>query len=326
MATRDIIVLGGSTGAVEAIRRLCADLPPDLNAAVFTVLHIGGGPDLLAGMLNEAGPLSATTAEDGAPIERGKIYVAPADHHLVLAGEVIRLGRGPRENLTRPAIDPLFRSAAISHGPRVIGVVLTGLLNDGAAGLAAVKQCGGVTVIQNPADAEAADMPLSALRALDVDYRAPVSDMGALLATLSREPAGPAVAVPPSLELEVEIALGRASDTPTIMTFADPVALSCPSCGGVLSEMRAKPPLRFRCQVGHAFTAEVLDQQKEGSTDEALRVALRIIEERATLADKMAADGRANGRQKSAAMLEARSKEFRHYADVIRKGLIGSPN
>ena len=308
------------------MQRLCADLPSDLNAAVFSVLHIGAGPDLLAGMLDQAGPLFATTAEDGALIERGKIYVAQADHHLVLDGEIIRLGRGPRENMTRPAIDPLFRSAAITHGPRVIGVVLTGLLNDGAAGLAAIKQCGGVTVIQNPADASAADMPLSALRASDIDYRAPVSEMGALLAKLSREPAGPQMPVPSDLELEVEIALGRASDTPTIMRLADPVALSCPSCGGVLSEMRAKPPLRFRCQVGHAFTAEVLDQQKEGSTDEALRVALRIIEERATLTAKMATDSRASGRHKSAAMLEARSQEFRHYAEIIRKGLIDGPN
>ena len=324
MATRDIIVLGGSTGAVDAMQRLCADLPADLDAAVFTVLHIGAGPDLLAGLLDKAGPLPATTAEDGTAIERGKIYVAPADHHLILAGEIIRLGRGPRENLTRPAIDPLFRSAAISHGPRVIGVVLTGLLNDGAAGLAAVKQCGGVTIVQNPADAKAADMPLSALQSSDVDYRAPVSEIGGLLAKLSREQAGSPAGVPSDLELEVEIALGRASDTPTVMTFADPVALSCPSCGGVLSEMRAKPPLRFRCQVGHAFTAEVLDQQKEGSTDEALRVALRIIEERATLMDKMAADGRANGRHRSAVILETRSKEFRHYAEVIRKGLIDS--
>ena len=326
MATRDIIVLGGSTGAIEALQRLCADLPADLPAAVFSVLHVGHGPDLLASMLDQAGPLPAVTAEDGVLIERGKVYVAPADHHLILADQIIRLGRGPRENLTRPAIDPLFRSAAVSHGPRVIGVVLTGLLNDGAAGLAAVKQCGGVTVVQNPSDAKAADMPLSALRSSDVDYRAPVAELGALLAKLAREPAGPFVSVPSGLTLEVDIALGRASDTPTLMRIADPVALSCPSCGGVLSELRNKPPMRFRCQVGHAFTAEVLDQQKEGSTDEALRVALRIIEERATLTEKMATDSRGNGRHKSAAMLEARSKEFRRYAEVIRKGLIGGPD
>src|SRR5438477_4528718 len=142
------------------------------------------------------------------------------------------------------------------------------MLNDGAAGLAAVKQCGGLTVVQNPADARADSMPLGALRASDVDYRASAAELGGLLAKLVQEPAGPPVPIPPEIGLGVEIGLGRALDTPTLSKIAHPVALSCPSCGGVLSEVRDKPPLRYRCQVGHAFTAEVLEREQLGAVDE----------------------------------------------------------
>jgi two-component system chemotaxis response regulator CheB len=171
---------------------------------------------------------------------------------------VVRLGRGPRENMARPAIDPLFRSLGMSFGPRTIGVVLTGMLDDGAAGLADIKRCGGITVVQNPADAVAPDMPWGALRASEVDYRAPLSDMAGLLTKLAAQEAGPDVPVPDDIKAEVAIALGRRSDTGVLTGFADPVALSCPGCGGVLSQIK-RPPHRFRCQVGHSYTAEALE-------------------------------------------------------------------
>jgi two-component system chemotaxis response regulator CheB len=286
MASRDIIVIGGSLGAVDALRRVCADLPSDLPAAVFVVMHFGQHDWNPVSSLQHATALRVVVAQNGAPVERGIMYAPPPAHHLLVIDGAIRLGRGPRENMARLAIDPLFRSAAVSYGPRVIGLVLTGMLNDGAAGLAAVQQCGGVTVVQNLADARAASMPLGALQTSDVDYRATAGEF-------AREPAGPSVPVPPEIGLEVEIALGSASDTPTLRKIGNPVELSCPSCGGVLSEIDAKPPLRFRCQVGHAFAADVLEREQHTPLD--LRVALRVIEERATLADSMAADAGANG-------------------------------
>ena len=321
MASRDIIVIGGSLGAIDALRRICAGLPSDLPAAVLVVIHIGQQHWNPVSSLRHCS-LRVVAAEDGAPVERGMMYVAPPAHHLLVIDGAVRLGRGPRENMARPAIDPLFRSAAVRYGPRVIALVLTGMLNDGAAGLAAVKQCGGLTVVQNPADARADSMPLGALRASDVDYRASAAELGGLIAKLVQEPAGPPVPIPPEIGLEVEIALGRALDTPTLRKIGHPVALSCPSCGGVLSEIEAKPPLRFRCQVGHAFTADILEREQLGPVDEALRVALRIIEERATLADRMAEDARANGHLKSAPMFEARSKEIRGYAETIRHAIL----
>lgn len=321
---RDIIVIGGSAGAIAALQRIFADLPPDLPAAVFVVLHVGQQNSYLPNALDRCGPLRVVNAEDGMPVERGSIYLAPPSHHLLLLEDTIRLGRGPHENMCRPAVDPLFRSAAVSYGPRVIGLVLTGMLNDGAAGLAAVRQCGGVTVVQNPGDAEAASMPLGALRATDVDYRAPAAELGRSLDRLARQEAGPPMPIPPELGLEVEIALGRASNTPILRKIGDPVALSCPTCGSVLSEVRQQPPLRFRCQIGHAFTAEVLEREQLGPVDEALRVALRIIEERVSLADRMAEDAHAAARHKSAAMCEERSKEMRKYAETIRQVVLRS--
>ena len=321
MSRRDIIAIGGSLGAIDVVKRLLQDLPNDLAAALFIVIHIGAeGNNLLASIFDAQSQMSVTTAVDGEPLKPGHAYVAPADHHLLVIDGVIRLGHGPRENMARPAIDPLFRSVGISFGPRVIAVVLTGMLNDGASGLADVKRCGGITVVQNPADAVASDMPWGALRGSDVDYRVPLSDMATLLIKLASEEAGAAVKIPEDIKNEVEIALGRRSDAEVISRFSDPVPLSCPACGGVLNEIRRWPPLRFRCQVGHAYTAEVLATEKQG-TVEAIRVAMRIMEERAVLTQKMADDARRSGRGAAATSYEQRVSESRAYANTLRQAI-----
>ncbi|HET6308862.1 MAG TPA: chemotaxis protein CheB [Rhodopila sp.] len=320
--TRGIVAIGGSLGAVDAARQLCRDLPADLPASVLIVLHVGTrGNDLLAGIFDEGSAITVTTAAENEVLRCGHVYVAPADRHLLVIDGRIRLGRGPRENMTRPAIDPLFRSVAMSCGPRAIGVVLSGLLNDGAAGLADIKRCGGVTVVQNPRDAVAPDMPLGALGATDVDYRTQLSDLAELLVRLVHEEAGPAVPIPSDIPGEVEIALGRAVDPARLARFAAPVALSCPACGGVLSQVERWPPLRFRCQVGHAYTAEALAEQKEVSVDEAIRVALRIMEERALLTGKIADDAHRSGRKAVAALYAKRLRESKGYADILRQAI-----
>jgi two-component system chemotaxis response regulator CheB len=322
MSRRDIIAIGGSLGAVDAVKQLCRDLPADLAASIFIVIHVGAnGNNLLAGIFDADSAISISTAVDGEVLQPGHAYIAPADHHLLVIDDVVRLGRGPRENMARPAIDPLFRSVAISFGPRAIAVVLTGMLNDGASGLADVKRCGGITVVQNPADAVAPDMPMGALRGSDVDYRAPLSELAPLLITLVGEEAGPAVDIPEDIAGEVEIALGRRSDSEVLAKFSDPVGLSCPACGGVLSQIKRWPPLRFRCQVGHAYTAETLEAEKEGTVDEAIRVALRIVEERAVLTQKMADDARQSGRGAAAASYEQRVNESRAYAATLRQAI-----
>lgn len=325
MGNRDIIVIGGSAGATQPLRQILGRLPADLPAAILVVLHIPAqGIGILSTVASSAGPLPVRQAENGMKIEPGNIYLGAPDHHLLVAEDRIVLGRGPRENMVRPAIDALFRSAALHYGPRVIGVLLSGLLSDGAAGLNAIKRCGGMTVVQDPSDAVSDEMPRRAMEATTVDLCVPGARMGDVLSDLVREEAGAALPIPPEIRLEVEIAAGDRIGSDNLISVADPVALTCPACGGVLSEVKDSRPMRFRCQVGHGFTADVLGKEQEGRVDEALRVALRIIEERAELVQRMAADGRRSGRSAVAQMYEARAVEYREYADMIRRVVLKS--
>lgn len=325
MRNRDIIVIGGSSGATAPLKDILGRLPADLAAAVFVVLHIPAhGIGILSTVVGTSARMPVVQAKNGMVIETGHIYLAAPDHHLLLLENHIMLGRGPRENMVRPAIDPLFRSAALHYGPRVIGVVLSGLLSDGAAGLTAIKQCGGVALVQDPADAIADEMPLRALDSTTVDLCVPGVRIGDVLSDLVREEPGTRLPVPPEIRLEVEIAAGERIGSDSLANIADPAPLTCPSCGGVLSALKMENPLRFRCQVGHGFTADVLAKEQEGRVDEALRVALRIIEERAELVHRMAEDGRRSGRKAVAQTYDARAAEYREYADMIRRVMLHS--
>ena len=181
MRSDKIVVIGASMGGVPALRTLVSSLPEDFPAPLLVVLHIGNFPSILPELLAARCPLTAAHAVDGEKLEPGRIYIAPPDQHMVVDGRTVRLNRGPKEHHSRPAIDPLFVSAALSHGPGVIGVILTGMLDDGTSGLQAIKRCGGVAIVQDPKEAEAPSMPLSALRHVRVDHCAPVADIAALL-------------------------------------------------------------------------------------------------------------------------------------------------
>jgi two-component system, chemotaxis family, protein-glutamate methylesterase/glutaminase len=322
MSTGRAIAIGGSTGSLAALKVVLPRLPADLPAPVFLVVHVGShGRDLVAGILDGLGPLRVTTAQDGEDVEAGRIYVAPADRHLLIIDQTVRLGRGPRENMARPAVDALFNSVAATYRSGAIGLILTGNLHDGAAGLAAIKRCGGLTAVQDPAEAVAPEMPFEALEASDVDYRAPLEDLPGLIVQLAQEPLGPPRPVPRALELEVDIALGRPCRSETIAEMAEPAPLSCPACGGVLSQLDGGP-LRFRCQVGHAFTARALEEEQEGSLDEAVRVALRIVEERAVLAERMARDAAAAGRPRTDERYRSKAADLRQTAEVLRSAAL----
>lgn len=324
VATKDIIVIGGSAGSGAVLRQVLRDLPADLPASVFISTHIPSHmPSLLTEVLAGNAALPVSQAVDGQPIEAGRIYVAAPDRHLLLMEGTIRLGTGPRENMVRPSIDPLFRSAALSYGPRVVGVVLTGMLNDGAAGLNAIKAAGGTAVVQHPLDAEADQMPLAALEATEVDHVAPAAKLGELLGTIAGTEAGPYRPPPEELRLEVEIAAGARLGSEKLRRIATPSALSCPDCHGVLSEVNGPGPLRYRCQIGHAYTAENLAAHID-EVDEAVRVAMRVMEERVTLVERMALDARRTGRTAVAELYEARAEEYRRYANTLRDAAITS--
>lgn len=320
MARRDIVAIGGSMGSTAVLRRILADLPPGLPATILVATHVpSGSSGYLAEALGRACPLPVSQAVDGQPLERGHVYVAPPNRHLLVNAGAVVLGTGPRENMARPSIDPLFRSVALAFGPRAIGVVLTGLLNDGAAGLHAIKATGGLTVVQHPVDAEAADMPRAALEAVEVDHVGRAEELGGLIAELVRTEAGPSHPGSHDLELEVEIAAGRRLGSDRLREIAEPVALTCPHCQGVLSEIKESGPLRYRCQIGHAFTAEAVISAGEDGIEQALRIAMRMMEERTELVGRMAREARQTGRKAVAELYEARAAEYAQYAATLRR-------
>lgn len=322
--TKDVVVIGGSTGSGRVLRQLTADLPADLPASVFVTTHVpANAPGFLAEILSRRSAIRVMRATDAQPIERGCVYFAAPDRHLLLSDGAIRLGDGPRENMARPAIDPMFRSAALAFGPRVIGVVLTGMLDDGASGLSAIKQWGGTAVVQNPLDAEADQMPLAALEATDVDHVVPAAQLGSLLVDLVASPAGPWREPSDELRLDVQIAAGDRLGSANLHQIATPSPLSCPDCHGVLSEVRGSRPLRYRCQIGHAYIVESLAAHSQ-HVDEAIRVAMRVLEERVTLVERMAQDARDTGRSAVADLYAARASEYREYAQTLRDAAVTS--
>lgn len=321
MAKRDIVVIGGSAGSGPALKQILGGLPADVRASFFIATHVPANSDYLADALSNASALPVTAATNGQPIEQGCVYVAVPDRHLLIVDGTMRLGEGPRENMARPAIDPLFRSAALSYGPRAVGVILSGMLNDGAAGLSAIKECGGTAIVQHPLDAVSDQMPLAALETVDADEVASAGDLARLLTEVVGRDAGPLVDCPDSLALEVEIAAGGRLGAEALREIAEPSALTCPDCNGVLSEVRDQQPLRYRCQSGHASTAQILEARR-GQIDDALRIALRVMEERVTLVTRMAKDARDTGRTAVAELYEARAVEFARYARVLREAAV----
>jgi two-component system chemotaxis response regulator CheB len=258
MQRKDIIVIGASSGGIDALKLLVAELPRDLNASVFIALHVAPySLGILPEILERAGPLSASNAEDWEKIEPGHIYVAPPDHHLLIEqpGHV-RVTRGPRENRFRPAIDPLFRSAAHAYGPRVVGVILTGWLDDGTSGLWAVKERGGVAVVQHPDDSYAPGMPLSAIKRVEVDHIIPLKEIAPLLARLAAAPTGEEGAYPVSEEMEMEVKIARADGAleSGIMKWGEPSIYACPECHGTILQLKEGENVRFRCHTGHAYS------------------------------------------------------------------------
>ena len=326
MPDHDIVVVGASAGGVEALAGLAASLPTGLPAAVFVVLHVPStGTSALPDILSRHGPLPATHVKDGEPIENGRIYVAPPDHHVLLRRGHVHLARGPRENGHRPAVDPLFRSAAHEYASRVVGVVLSGALDDGTAGLTAVKSRGGLAVVQEPGDALYPGMPDSALEHVRVDHVVPTADMGALLARITAEPAPEAPETPDNMEVEVEVE-GFSLDAIEGERPGRPSGFSCPDCNGVLWEIQDGQLQRFRCRVGHAWSPESLLTQQSEALEAALWIALRSLEERAALARRLAEPARRRGHAITARRFEEQANEAQQAARLVRDLLLDRAN
>lgn len=314
----DIIVIGASSGGLDALRILVQGFPIDLRAAIFVVVHVGARSHL-AQILGKVAPLRVLLAESGAAIQENTIYIAPPGRHLLLHDNHMMLRRGPRENMARPAIDPLFRSAAASFGGRVIGVVLSGNLNDGAAGLRAIKRCGGLAVVQDPVDADCPEMPKSALRHAEIDHVAEVAAMGGLLGRLALRPAGTTPEIPLDIRLEAAIAAQELNGMEIENELGTLSPYTCPECHGALWEIPEGDMLRYRCHVGHAFTAETVLSALNGEVDTMLESLLRSHQQRAALAHRMAEQERGRNRDSLAGQLEGRAREYEEDAEVIRR-------
>ena len=323
MSVLDIIVLGGSAGGVEPLRTVVKHLPADLPAALFVVQHLSpNAHSALPLILARSGKLPCAHAKDGEPIHRGRIYIAPPEHHMLITNDRVRLTRGPRENRVRPAVDPLFRSAARWRGPRVVGVVLSGALNDGTAGLLAIKRCGGVTVVQDPKEALFSGMPQSALDHVAADHCLAAAEIGALLASIAGEPVSPAPPVPQDVLVEDEIAEGKPINVAEV-GLAAPTGLVCPDCGGALNQMLDGAPLqRLRCRVGHAHTLTTLGSAKAEALEAALWEALRSQGERVEIYQRLAAQSNAQGQLSMARRWQTRAEELEKHAAIIQELLI----
>jgi two-component system chemotaxis response regulator CheB len=325
MTGRDMILIGASAGGVEALKALVRGLPANLPAAVFIVLHVPPtNSSHLPEILSRAGPLPAKHARDGEPVRHGRIYIAPPDYHLLVLAGAVRLSHGARENHHRPAIDPLFRTAAESFGPRVIGVILSGALYDGSAGLLAVRRTGGLAVVQDPADALVADMPQSALSIAGADHVVPIGAMGPLLRNLIGEDS-PDGGVPPMIdpleEMPDRVRADMAAQEDGERTGQSSL-YTCPECGGVLWQVEPEGPVRFRCHVGHVYYGEALLGEQGLAVEAALWVAVRTFRERAVLARQLAARERGINDEKAAARFEEQANTAERYAELIQKQVL----
>jgi two-component system chemotaxis response regulator CheB len=323
MAKRDIVVIGASAGGVAALRRLVSLLPADIDASLFVVQHLApAAGSALPDILSRSGPLPAVSPMEGDRIMKGVIYVAPPDLHLLLQPDRIALRRGPQENRTRPAINALFRSAAVSFGPRVIGVLLTGMLDDGTSGLNAIKAAGGVSVVQDPEDAEWPSMPKMALEGDHVDYCLPLDDIPALLISLIASDAGPDRQLSQVIRDEAAISeIELANTAHLIDTPGRTSSLSCPQCGGVLNEIKGEGDMRFRCQIGHAFSAETLAAAQDNELERALLIAVRTHRDRMQLYDAMYHEAMLQKRPYSAQRWHKAANEASQMVNVLEKAM-----
>ena len=325
----NIVVIAASAGGVSALQLLCAGLPRDLQGSLFIVQHLSpGARSMLPAILERAGVLPVRQPVEGETIRQGHIYVAPPDHHLLVKPGYLLIRRGPKENHTRPAADPLFRSAAVAYGPRVVGLVLTGTLDDGTAGLLAVKRCGGVAVVQDPADAAWPDMPRHALHKVAVDHCLPLAALPDLVVRLSREEAATCHAAPEDIVLEAHIAeqemVAMMQEHSSNSISGKPSLLTCPDCGGALMEVEDRPLLRFRCHVGHAYSPAALTEAQGEALEQALWMALRTHNERLKLFERMQGNAEAQGQTRSGSRWAEAAGEARSHVDLLKTFLTRS--
>lgn len=282
---KNIITIGASAGGIAAVSKLLATFKSDLDAAVFIVIHVSRNSmtEVILNTIQKYSVLRCMIPEDQQKIENKTIYLAPADHHMLLERGTISITRGAYENHWRPSIDVLFRSAAAAYNACVTGIILTGLLDDGASGMYAIKCCGGISMVQDPEEAPFPDMPNSVLHTMDVDYKVSIGEMGYILSDLFSRALCVEKEVPAMVKLEADIARRLSSNIDDLMELGELTPMTCPDCGGALAKIGHDAVSRYRCYTGHTFTEKALENEQLKGIEDSLWVAIRMMEERKNL-------------------------------------------
>lgn len=324
MQKKDIVVIGASAGGVIALVDLFKTIPEDFDAYIFVVLHVSAfSPSVMPQILSRAGHLKAVHAKDGEAMKKNVIYVAPPDYHLLVEKDKVIVKKGPKENRFRPSIDALFRSAAYTYGSRVVGVILSGLLDDGTSGLWTVKQQGGLCIIQHPDDAQFPGMPLSVIEYVDVDYAVPIAEMGVLLNQLTQEHAAETASLSEEeldrLKMEINIAAQDNSFEMGVLKKGALTTLTCPECNGALVKFTEGKIVRFRCHTGHAFTDSALLAGVTKSVEESLWKTVKGLEEAVMILEQTAHQFEKEGKMSTARHFSIKAKEMQKRSQEVRK-------
>ena len=319
------MVIGASAGGSVTLPELLKQLRPQMDIAVFIVMHITKRSigDMLVKRIQKHTALKCKLAKHGDTIKAGTLYMAKPDHHLLLKNNKIILGKGPMENRYRPSIDALFRSAAAQYDHKVIGIILTGMLEDGAVGMLAIRRSGGSCIVQDPNEAQHPDMPNAVLKNLRPDYIVPVSEMGAAITEIISNPPRKSK-IPGDIKKETEISERVQIGIDNLKQIGEHSLYSCPDCGGGLWQIKNNGEIRYRCHVGHAFTEDGLLSNMEISTESALWTAMRIIEERRNLLKALADKEKTKGNKAVAARYRQRIKELGIQIDHLKKVLFAT--
>jgi two-component system, chemotaxis family, protein-glutamate methylesterase/glutaminase len=322
-----VVVIGASAGGLEAIKKLIQSLPSDFSAPIFIVWHMS--PDIqgiIPRVLNNLNAIYAANAYDGEPIQQNRIYFAPPDRHMLIEEGVVRLSQGPKENHFRPAVDPLFRSAAYVFGNRVIGIILSGSLDDGTAGLWRIKHNGGTAIVQNPQEAEVPSMPQNAIREVNVDYIVSVAEMAALLVRLSKRKVNdnPEEMKDEKTKIEIDIAAGKSEFSRNSLVIGELSPYSCPECQGVLSKITDGNLSRFRCHTGHAYSIDTLLSSISEKIESSLYTALGALEESIMLLNHMGDHLAESKHTKLAALYFNKAKKAEERVEILRNTVMGN--
>ncbi|MBE0537954.1 MAG: chemotaxis protein CheB [Phycisphaerae bacterium] len=323
MQKRETVVLGGSAGGLEALTHLVQNLRSDFAASMFIVLHTSPhSPSMLAHILSKHSRVRVEPAAHKKPIQRNCIYTAIPDRHLMIDDAYMYTPAGPKENRVRPAIDPLFRSAAVSQTSCVTGIILTGMLDDGTSGLMAIKQCGGLAIVQDPRDARYPDMCRSALKHVKVDHVVALADMAAILNEAMKPCTAEEIEIPSALLEEVRFSLGEEKEMIDKDRTGALVPLTCPECGGPIWETDDEVFRRFRCYTGHNFTARALLAEIDEETEKSLWTSLQMLKGRTRMLERMADTEKKNNRLRSEKLFRKDAADSQKHAERVNRLLL----